>query len=152
MSVEEASPDWTFFFVVVTFAIIFPLFWCGVIWLISQLSGWGALAQRYRTQQTPMGKRWSWQYGMIGWAGYNGILLLTANADGLFMETMWLFRFGNPRLFIPWRDFHDVKVGYYFFQRRVRAKIGLPTIATVWLPAAAFEQSEGRTLLPTQPA
>jgi hypothetical protein len=147
MATEEAASPWLLPLVIVLFAIIFPLFWCGVIWLIAQLSGWGALAQVYRTDQTPTGKHWSWQDGMIGWAGYNGILTLTTNEQGLFMETMWLFSFGNPRLFIPWRDFHNTKVVHFFFRRQVRANIGYPSKATVRLPAAVFEQSEGRKLL-----
>jgi hypothetical protein len=147
MGEQEVAPAWLLPFVLIAFAIIFPLFWCFVIWLISQLSGWQRLAQRYRALQPPSGKVWSWQYGMIGWAGYNGVLTLTANAQGLFMETLWLFGFGHPRLFIPWQEFREVKVENYFFRRQVRAKVGFPPLATVRLPAAVFEQTEGRKVI-----
>ena len=56
---------------------------------------------------------------MVGWAGYNGVLNLTANAEGLFMETLWLFGAGHPRLFIPWHDFREARVVSYFFRRQV---------------------------------
>jgi len=82
---------------------------------------------------------------------YNGALKLTANAEGLFIETLWLFSFGHPRLFIPWQDFHDATVGQFFFRRQVKAKVGFPSLATVRLPAAVFEQSAGRKLLLTSP-
>jgi hypothetical protein len=134
-------------FVLVAFAIVFPLFWCGVIWLISQLSGWGRLAQHYRATIPPTGHRWSWQYGMVGWAGYNGVLTLTANNEGLFMEVLWLFGFGHPRLFIPWHEFREAKIAPYFFRRQVKAQIGYPSLATVRLPAVVFEESAGRTVL-----
>jgi hypothetical protein len=133
--------------VVIAFAILFPIFWSLVIGLISVLSGWQRLAQRYRATLPPWGKKWSWQYGMIGWAGYNGVLILTANSEGLFMETLWLFGFGHPRLFIPWHEFREAKVQSYFFRRQVTATVGFPPLATVRLPAAVFEQSEGQKIL-----
>jgi hypothetical protein len=133
--------------IILAFSIVFPLFWCAVIWLISQISGWGELAQHYRALQPPSGDLWSWQYGMISWAGYNGVLNLTANAEGLFMETIWLFRFGHPRLFIPWHEFREAKVETFFFRRQVKAKIGFPPITTVRLPVAVFEETEGRKVL-----
>ncbi len=89
--------------VAVAFAIVFPIFWALIIGLISLLSGWQRLAQRYRATLPPTGRRWTWQRGLVGWAGYNGVLILTANDQGLFMEVMWPFGFGHPRLFIPWR-------------------------------------------------
>lgn len=144
---DPTSTPVSVWFVVMLFAIVFPIFWASVIWLISQLSGWGRLARRYRALQPASGQRWSWQYGMIGWAGYNGVLNLTANAEGLFMETLWLFGFGHPRLFIPWQEFHEAKVNHFFFRRQVRAKIGYPSLATVRLPAAVFEQTEGQKAL-----
>lgn len=148
MTVEQGMMElWLIPRIALTFFIMFPLFWCAVIWLNSQLSGWGRLAQHYRTDRIPSGKKWSWQYGMVGWIGYNGVLTLTANAEGLFLETLWLFGFGHPRLFIPWRDFHDAKVGHFWFRRQVHTKVGLPTLATLRLPAVAFEESEGRTVL-----
>lgn len=106
-----------------------------------------ALAQRFRTLQPASGKVWSWQDGLIGWAGYNGVLKLTANGEGLFMETIWLFSFGHPRLFIPWHEFREAKGGNFFFRRQVKAKVGFPPIATVRLPAAPFEETEGRKVL-----
>ena len=73
--------------------------------------------------------------------------MLTANDLGLFIETMWLFKFGHPRLFIPWGEFRDAEVGSYFLRRQVRAQVGFPTIATVRLPAAVFEESTGQRVL-----
>jgi hypothetical protein len=147
MSEQEPLSAGNIALIPLLFAIIFPIFWCAVIWLISQISGWAALAQRYRAMQPASGKVWSWQYGMIGWAGYNGVLKLTANAEGLFMENIWLFSFGHPRLFIPWYEFREAKVESYFFRRQVRAKVGFPPVATVRLPTAPFEESEGHKVV-----
>lgn len=141
---QEAVPVWL---IVVIFIPVFFLFWCFVIWLISHFSGWQRLAQRYRSLQLPSGDVWSWQYGMVGWVGYNGVLTLTANDQGLFMEVLFLFKVGHSPLFISWHEFHEAKVVNYFFRRQVKAKVGFPTVATVHLPAAVFEESAGRALI-----
>jgi hypothetical protein len=152
MNMPESSTPETFLYIVVAYVVLFPLFWCSVIWLIAQFSGWARLAQRYRATLSPSGKKWTWQRGMVGWAGYNGVLTLTANAEGLFMETFWLFGFGHPRLFIPWRDFREAQIQRYFFYRQVKTKVGFPPQATLRLPAVVFEESEGRQVLPDQTA
>lgn len=146
MSEQESTVN-DIFYVIAAFAIIFPIFWSSIIWLVSQISGWARLAQRYRATLPPAGKRWTLQYGMVGWAGYNGVLTLTPSAEGLFMETMIFFRVGHPRLFIPWGEFREAKVNSFFFRRQVHAKVGFPTVASVRLPAAVFEQTEGRKVL-----
>jgi hypothetical protein len=147
---QEVVPVWPLLVIVGGFIVVFSLFWCFVIWLLSHISGWQRLAQRYHTLRPVTGKRWSWQYGMIGWIGYNGVLVLTANGDGLFMQTLWLFSFGHNVFFVPWHEFYEAKIVNIFFMCQVRAKIGFPHLATVHLPAAVFEQSEGRKVLEKQ--
>jgi hypothetical protein len=130
----------------------FPLLpvalWCLIVWSVSYLSGWQRLAERYRATLPVYGKRWDWQSGNVGWASYGGVLILTTNAQGLFMEVFFLFGLGHPRLFIPWRDFHQVERKDLLWQHEVRVKVGSPATATLRLPVAVFEQSEGRHLLP----
>src|SRR4051812_6716649 len=110
MTDQSSDSIWLVPLSIGAFAIIFPLFWCGILGLIGFVGGWQGMAQRYRASQPPSGRLWTWQYGMVNWTGYNGALKLTANAEGLFIETLWLFSFGHPRLFIPWQDFHDATV------------------------------------------
>lgn len=136
-------------FIIIAFAIVFPIFWILIIGLISLLNGWQRLARRYRATLPPTGRRWTWQYGMVSWASYNGVLTLTANEQGLFIEVTWPFRFWHPCLFIPWQDFHEAKRVNYLFRRQVRARIGFPSLATVHLPAAVFEETAGRQVLNT---
>jgi hypothetical protein len=110
-------------------------------------SGWQRLAQRYRALQPAAGNRWEWQYGMVNWAGYNGVLILTANEQGLFMELFFLFRIGHAPLFIPWHEFHHAEITNFLWRRQVKAQVGFPPLATLRLPAVVFEESEGRKLL-----
>lgn len=128
--------------------LIMVIFWILVIALISHLSGWQRLAQRYRATLPPAGRSWHWQHGLIGWAGYNGVLTLTAGAEGLFMEVFFPFGIGHPPLFIPWREMYQVERKNVLWRRQVQVKVGFPPLATLRLPAAVFEESEGRRLLP----
>jgi hypothetical protein len=104
----------------------------------------------YLAWLTATGKVWTLQYGMVGWGSYRNVLILTANAEGLFMEVMWFVSFGRPHLFIPWRDFHNATLDTYLFWRNVKVDVGDPTITTLRLPPAVFEQSEGRKLIADQ--
>ena len=128
--------------------LIMVIFWSLVIGLIGPLSGWQRLAQRYRATLPPAGRSWHWQDGTIGWTGYSGILTLTASTEGLFMEVFFPFGIGHPRLFIPWHEFHQAERKNILWRRQVQVKVGFPPQATLRLPAAVFEESEGHRLLP----
>ena len=39
-----------------------------------------------------------------GGGGYNNILTVGADPDGMYVSVFVLFRFGHPPLFIPWED------------------------------------------------
>ena len=78
----------------ILFIVIFPLFWCG----------WARLAKYYRYDGTFQGQQWSMQSARISWSGYNGVLTVGANWEGLYLRPMFLFRCGHPPLFFPWYD------------------------------------------------
>ncbi|AXQ30476.1 hypothetical protein D0B54_18120 [Solimonas sp. K1W22B-7] len=101
----------------------FALFWCGICMLISRVGGWRALGRFYRLQGRFDGERWYLRSGSMGLANYNGCLTLGADAGGLCLAVLFLFRPGHPPLLIPWRDvtvepyrmvflFHRVKLGF----------------------------------------
>jgi hypothetical protein len=140
-------------FVLAPIFCFFAFFVAGIgylAWLTATKDGWRPLAKLYRTEQPATGRVWTLQYGMVGWGSYRNVLILTANAEGLFMEVMWFVSFGRPRLFIPWRDFHNATLDTYLFWRNVKVDVGDPTITTLRLPPAIFEQSEGRKLIADQ--
>lgn len=141
------APLWPALVIVFGFIALFFLFWSSIIWLISRFGGWHRLSQRYYSTRPTTGKVWRWQYGSINWAGYNGVLILIANPEGLFIEVPWFFSFGHNRLFIPWHEFRDIKIATFLLWRQVCAKVGSPAVATVRLPAVVFEESDGRKLL-----
>lgn len=82
----------------------FPLLWFVVLFLISSTGGWRALAEVYYFNGTFLGTKWYMQSARFRWAGYNNILTIGANAEGLYFVPFFLFRFSHPPLFIPWYD------------------------------------------------
>jgi hypothetical protein len=83
--------------------VVFPLFWSMTVWLIAQFA-WTALAQDWRTLESPSGTLHSGISARIQMTRYNGTLTAHFNESGLFLEPIWLFRVGHARLFIPWQD------------------------------------------------
>lgn len=146
-SAQGEIPIWVVILIPVAFFIIFPVFWCFVIWIISHIGGWNRLAQRYRTEQEPSGKAWHGVQGKVGLASYKGSLTCTTDSRGMFLEPSLVFRFAHPRLFIPWSDFHKVGRQRILWFTFVRAKIGQPPVGSLALDAKIFEGSEGRKLL-----
>jgi hypothetical protein len=85
--------------------LVIAVFWTLVVNLISLASGWRALASHFRAQQRFLGQKWRFQSAaMRRSASYNGCLTAGADAMGLFLEMMYLFRPGHPALFIPWTE------------------------------------------------
>ena len=76
---------------------------------LSFLGGWHLLAERFRAIVPFSGKMYRWVYATMLWgAHYNGALKAGANAEGLYIATLFLFRLGHPPLFIPWSE---IKIG-----------------------------------------
>ncbi len=78
--------------------------WKFVCFLLSRASGWSRLAIHYRARSTFSGTQWASQSGRVGWVSYKSILILGANADGLYMAVSSIFRTGHRPLLIPWSD------------------------------------------------
>ena len=140
-------PVWLIVVMPLLFLILFPLMWCGVLWINSRLSGWNRLARHYRTDKIPSGKLFSRVQGHIGLVSYRAVLECTANGEGLFLRPAALFRFAHPLLFIPWTEMHDVRRSALLWIPLVRAEIGHPRLAGPRLAARVFDESEGRLLV-----
>lgn len=134
-------PIWLIVLIPIAFLIIFPLYWCFVVWLIAKLGGWSRLAKRYRTEEAPEGTLHGSVSARIGLASYNGMLSCVTNEFGLFLKPMVLFRCGHPPLFIPWSEFHDARKSQFLWQTLVRATIGNPRVARIAIQAKVFAET-----------
>lgn len=73
--------------------------------LIAAVSGWKALAVRFRLQQPFSGQEWNWQSAQMRYyVGYNNCLIVGADQAGLSLRPMWIVRTGHVPLFIPWNE------------------------------------------------
>jgi len=105
--------------------LIFPFFWCAVLWLIGQLSGWSLLAQKFRLTSSFPGECWSWQSARMRWgANYGSCLTAGADATGLYLRVMIFFRAGHPPLLLPWHEISVRKRGKTVFFRYVELSLG----------------------------
>lgn len=87
------------------FAVYFVGLWCCICYSLSWIGGWHALAQRYRCASDFSGERWRFRSGKMRWnASFSNCLTLGANRDGLYLAVVFLFRPGQPPLFIPWSE------------------------------------------------
>jgi len=91
------------------FAAIFPTYFI-CLWLLvgaitSFIGGWFSLAKVFRTRVPFNGTKWRGQSGQMRWlANYNRVLTLGTNQEGLYLASMFLFRFMHPPLLVPWSE------------------------------------------------
>ncbi len=86
------------------FLVVFPLFWCAVVALISVLSGWNRLAAQYAVPEFTGTVLAHNATARIGLARYRGVLKVAWSEQGLHLGVMIFFRPLHPPLCIPWRD------------------------------------------------
>jgi hypothetical protein len=91
------------------FAAIFPIYflslWLLVGAIISYVGGWLSLSKSYRTRVPFNGAKWGGQSGRMRWlANYNSVLTMGASQQGLYLASIFLFRFMHPPLLVPWSE------------------------------------------------
>lgn len=124
---SDAPPDWLLALIPLGFLIGFPLFWSAIVLLLSRVSGWHRLAQRYRAPASFAGEVRSGCHGMLGHVSYRGTLTIGANRAGLYLAVMRIFAIGHPPLFIPWTEIH-ARRGRVLFMQVVTLAIGSPSV------------------------
>jgi hypothetical protein len=86
--------------------IVMMVFIC---YLISLISGWFALSERFRLQSEPCGETkcagpFFYTVYMRFWGHYSSIIRITAAEDALYLSVILPFRIGHPPLRIPWKE------------------------------------------------
>jgi hypothetical protein len=114
---QQFADNHTFAFVGILFAFS-ALMWVGLSFLSGRLSGWQALAERYRFDGKFTGERWRFRSGRMRWTvHYGNILTLGADSRGVYLSVITLFRVGHPPLLVPWREIAVTKKRSFFVQR-----------------------------------
>ncbi len=131
-------PEWLIPIAAVAgFSVVFPAFWCGVVWLVGA-TGWRRLAARYPADAPPVHRVASQTSARIRWTNYNGVLHVGVSREGLHLSVMALFRVGHPPMRIPWSAITNVRRHREWFRDVCTLRIGEPA-TTVTLPAHVLD-------------
>ena len=88
--------------------LLFPVFllivWCLTLGIISAFSGWSRLARRFSDERPFPGETRRFVSARFGMANYNGVLVVGADASGLYLRTARIFRPFHRPLRIPWAE------------------------------------------------
>jgi hypothetical protein len=88
------------------YAVIFiTAFWIGLVYIVSYISGWRDLAEKYPYRgEVLTEKRHFLSLSMRFASNYNGCVTIGGNPQGLYLSVLFIFRPGHPPLFIPWHE------------------------------------------------
>ena len=127
--------------------MVFPLFWGGVVTLISYMSGWQGLAARYAAetdavQQTRRFRSLAIRNKSLP-SNYSGVVTFGVSETSLFISLMILFRMGHKPLEIPFSDLSIKKHAGLFDRQAFVTVDGFPRLTLIvsmkdieWIEAA----------------
>jgi hypothetical protein len=118
----------------VQFIAIIPAMWCFLLWVLSRLSGWSRLAQRYRAPATVVGESAHMRTGGFGVVNYHSCLCFRVNDDGIRIAVAFPLRLCHPPLFIRWDQFQQIAADPILYSHKVKMSIGRPAIASLTMP------------------
>jgi hypothetical protein len=103
------------------FVVIFPIYFLFLCLLVGAaigfVGGWFSLARVYRTRVPFDGAKWGMQSGQMRWlANYNNVLTIGVSPQGLYLASMFLFRFMHPPLLVPWSEIKVRRSTGWFFE------------------------------------
>jgi hypothetical protein len=120
MQASAINSDFASSLVIVGAILGIVLVWCTICLLISFITGWFTLAQRFRKQTEPSGdvrKAGPLFYTiyMRLWSHYGSVVTLVAATDALYLSIFPPFRIGHPPLRIPWDEIQFGRTRRIFF-------------------------------------
>lgn len=126
--------------IVVAAVAAFPAFFSLILFLLSKVGGWSALATRYRMDRPFQGSIWRFQLGFLGSVRYRGALTVGSGMEGLYLAVFLLFRPFHPPLLIPWSEVSLGRRKKTLFFELVEFRLGPELLASLWLPEALAQQ------------
>lgn len=129
------------------FILAFIAVWCGVVFLLSLVSGWRELSEYYGSPASFNGPRfWFQSVSMRLRVGYNNCLIVGANTEGLHVSIFFPFRIGHSPLFFPWVDISVVEKRAFLlrgFELRFVRCPSIPFVISKRLMNKISEPSDG---------
>lgn len=109
------------------FLICFPLFWFAVTLLLSFVSGWFGLMQRYPDRAEDALAVLAHQSGSLGGVSMRNILRLSVCASGLRIGIMRIFGPFCHDFFVPWTEI-SITRSDFFFWKAAKLSFGYPPV------------------------
>ena len=92
---------------IILYMLAWPVLFVGLVWIIlavlSVMSGWRTLAERYRAQGKPQGRRVSGSV-IMNLVSYQNFAALRIGGEGISVALTLPFKSLHPPLFIPWSE------------------------------------------------
>ncbi len=125
----------------------FTFFWCFVIFLMSRLSGWAALAAAYpATDVLSPGVRYRWQSAFMNAnTKYNASITVAADTQGVHFSTFPLFSIGHAPFSVPWTDVR-AETRQLMFATRVKLTFARAPQVTMLIPPRLAERLEAASM------
>ncbi len=106
------------------FYVVFPIIWIAICIILSRMSGWHNLAQKYPRIDFVSGEKWRFRNAKLRYSvGYNSCVNFVANREGLGISIFFVFRVGHPPLFIRWTDI-EISKETRLFRNLIRFTVG----------------------------
>lgn len=108
----------------VYFGGFFVVMWFIVLYIISRITGWSRLAEKYRTftkSESKLMQAVQVYWGSVLMAG--NIYTVGSSNKGMYIGVLFPFRPGHPPLLIPWHEIKAKKVNRAF-QPRIQLSFG----------------------------
>jgi hypothetical protein len=120
MSVPAPDSEWFFLPLLVAF-------WLAICGVLSLMSGWYELSQRFKSSEHIDGERFSLRSGAIGWGvfpvSYGNCLFVTVGPEGIGLSILFPFRFLHPRLLMPWAAIERCEAVRFLFMEHVAVHV-----------------------------
>jgi len=128
------------------FPLLFPFMFVGmwffVLRMLSIMSGWTKLAERFGTTETFDGSYYRFQSGKMNQVNFSSSLEIGVNAKGLYLVPMIIFRPFHTALLIPWSEFQAEAFRIFFFKGYRLALRSFPGIS-IQISERTFEKMRG---------
>jgi hypothetical protein len=121
------------------FLMVFPLFWFAVTMLLSFLSGWFGLMERYPDRPETALAVLARQSGSLGIVSMQRILKLGICPSGLRIGMMRIFGPFSRDFFVPWDEITVSRRDRFIF-KVAKLSFGRPPVGTLTLPAQVADR------------
>ncbi|NJN71712.1 MAG: hypothetical protein HC799_02285 [Limnothrix sp. RL_2_0] len=123
---------------IIVFLIFFVSLWWLVLFLLTKLSGWDKLAERYGDRQPFQGQIFHFCSAYIGPVRYKSAIDIGISEAGIHLNPFIIFRLSYPPVLIPWHQISDFEEKSFWLMKYYVFNVGDSIITTIKVPSRVF--------------